>query len=244
MEKRIATLIVALCLVPLQVCAKKLTVGVEESDYLPIYKGAGKDYVGYARELLDDFAAKYGHSLTYSVMPVLRLHYEFARNKTVDIKFPDNPYWAEGIKQGEKIAYSRGVITVTEGLLVLPSARGRAGVGTIVTMRGFTPYPYLKQIEQKSLAVIEANSPEAAIGMVAVGRGDAVYLGVITANHLMEEVMKRPGMLVFDDKLPSTKSVFSLSSILHPDVIKQFDEYLVKDKSAIARLKAKYKIVD
>ena len=63
-------------------------------------------------------------------------------------------------------------------------------------------------------------------------------------NYLMNEVLKKPGVLVFDDKLPSAKSEFSLSSISHPEVIKQFDEYLVNERVSVARLKAKYKIVD
>ena len=35
-----------------------------------------------------------------------------------------------------------------------------------------------------------------------------------------------------------------MSTIAHPDVIKQLDEFLVKDKDLVAQLKAKYKIVE
>ena len=80
--------------------------------------------------------------------------------------------------------------------------------------------------------------------MCEAGRVDAVYGSAIVSNYIMADMLKKPGILVFDDKLPSTKSDFSLSSIAHPDVIKQFDEFLAKDKDTEAKLKAKYKIVE
>ena len=244
MKKLMTAFFLVACLLSSHVCSENLTVGVEESDYLPIYKGEGLNYTGYARELLDDFARKNGHVFTYAVMPVARLFHEFAVRKSLDLKFPDNAHWAPETKQGVSVVYSKGVITVTEGLMVLPANKGKGKIATIVTQRGFTPYPYLEQINAKKINVSEANSPAAAISMVAAGRGDAVYLGEIAANYLMNEVLKKPGVLVFDDKLPSAKSEFSLSSISHPEVIKQFDEYLVNERVSVARLKAKYKIVD
>ena len=220
------------------------TVGVESTDYMPIYKGDGSNYVGYARELLDGFAAKNGHTFTYVRLPVARLFDEFAVKKTLDFKFPDNAYWAKDIKKDTKIAYSRGVVSVSEGLLVLPTNKGKGNVSKIALVRGFTPYLYVDQIREKKIVANEVNSPEAGISMVEAGRVDAVYLSMIVVNYLMTDVLKKPGVLVFDDKLPNSKSDFSLSSIARPEVIKQFDEYLVKEKDTVDKLKAKYKIVE
>jgi hypothetical protein len=90
----------------------------------------------------------------------------------------------------------------------------------------------------------EENTPTAAINVAAAGRADGVYLGTVVANHLMTDVIKKPGILVFDDKLPNMKMEYSLSSINHPELIKQFDDYLVKEKDTVAKLKAKYHIVE
>ena len=244
MNKMPIAAILAMCVLSSPVWSENLSVGVEASDYMPIYKGDGAGYKGYARELLDSFASKNGYSFTYVVYPVARLHTEFAVKKSLDFKYPDNAYWAREVKKDAKITYSKGTITVTEGLMVLPGRKGKGNITSIATLRGFTPYPYLDQIKKNAIAVTEANSPESVISMGEAGRVDAVYLGVISANYLMAEVMRKPGILVFDDALPSTRSDFSLSSIEHPEVIRKFDEYLVNEKETIAKLKAKYKIVE
>ena len=200
----------------------------------------------HPRELLDAFASKNGHKFTYTPLPIARLIDEFAVKKSLDFKFPDNGYWAKEVKKDAKIVYSQPAVSVIEGLMVLPANKGK-GVDSIKklgTVRGFTPWPYMDQIKSNKIVVSEANTPEAVISMCEAGRIDAVYGSVIVSNYIMTDILKKPGILVFDDKLPNTKSDFSLSSIAHPDVIKQFDEFLAKDKDTVAKLKAKYKIVE
>ena len=50
-----------------------------------------------------------------------RLLDEFASKKSVDFKFPDNAYWAADAKKGIPISQSKGLVVVTEGMLVLPA---------------------------------------------------------------------------------------------------------------------------
>ena len=222
------------------------TIGVEGVDNLPVAKGEGSNYSGYARELLDAFAAKYDHQFTYSPLPVARLMDEFAVKKSLDFKYPDNPHWAGGLKKGSKIAYSAGTVTVIDGLFVKPENKGKGleNIKTIATQRGFTPFPYLAEINASKIRVYETNSMDAAIRMGDAGRVDGIFMGQVVANYLMNEVLKKPGMLVFDDKLPNEKSEYSLATIKHTDVIKQFDEFLSREKNTVARLKAKYKIIE
>lgn len=225
--------------------AGTLTVGVEGHDYMPISNGEGGNYAGYAREVLDTFAAKYGHTFTYKPMPVSRLWDEYLVKKSIDLKFPDNGYWNSDAKKGINISYSKGVVSVTEGLLVVPANKGKvASVSKIATLRGFTPFPYLDQIKSGKVAVTEVNAAEAAINMATAGRVDGVYLGTLAANYIMSERMKAPGVLVYDDKLPNSANDFTLSSFSHPEVVKQMDEFLLKEKDTVTKLKAKHKIVE
>lgn len=243
MTKRLLVLLsLSVTLVSPGAWAGKFTIGVESNDYMPIYKGDGGSYTGFARDLLDAFGAKYGHTFTYMPMPVSRLWDEYLVQKSLDLKFPDNGYWNGDAKKGIKIVYSDGLIRVTEGLMVLPQAKGKGAVSKIGTLRGFTPYPYLGQIKEKKITVTEVNTTESAISVGEAGRVDGVYLGVMAANYVMGERMKKPGILVFDEQLPSSKSEFSLSSIAHPEVVQQMNEFLDKEKDAVAKLKAKYKI--
>ncbi len=244
MKSPMVAAVLAACFLSSPAWSENFTVGVEEADYLPIYKGDSSNYVGYARELLDTFAGMNGHVFIYKAFPVARLHREFALRKALDFKYPDNPYWSSDLKENTRIFYSKGTVTVVEGLMVLPANKGKGKVSSIATIRGFTPYPYLDRIKNKEIVVTEANSPEAAINMGEAGRVDAVYIGTIPATYIMREFLKKPGVLVFDDKLPSTRSDFSFSSIAHPEIIKQFDDFLVKERDTVARLKTKYKIVE
>ena len=238
--------VLATCLFSSPAFSGNYTVGVENIDYLPLYKGDGSVYTGYARELLDTFAAKYGHTFTYRPFPMVNLFDEFVVKKTLDFKFPDNAHWSGDMKKGVKIVYSSRLVTVTEGLFVLPSEKGKglANITKIATLRGFSAWPYMDQIMSKKLEVIEVNYPGAAINIGAAGRVDGVFMGVMSANYVMSNVLRRAGVLVFDDSLPKMKADFSLSSISHPEIIKQMDEFLVKDKDTVAKLKAKHKIVE
>ena len=69
-------------------------------------------------------------------------------------------------------------------------------------------------------------------------------MGNMMGKYVVDEVLRQKGILVFAESLPTSKSDFSMSTIAHPDVIKQLDEFLVKDKDLVAQLKAKYKIVE
>lgn len=127
---------------------------------------------------------------------------------------------------------------------MLPANKGKkSGVSKMATLRGFTPFPYLDAIAAKKIAVTEVNTAEAALQMGAAGRVDGVYLGVLSAQYGMS-LLKTPDMLVFDPNLPNSTNDFSLSSISHPEVVKQMDDFLTSDKALVKKLKDKYKIAD
>ena len=130
--------------------------------------------------------------------------------------------------------------------MVLPSEKGKSlsNITKIATLRGFTPWPYMDQITSKKIELVEVNYSGAAINIAAAGRVDGVYMGNMMGKYVVDEVLRQKGILVFDESLPTSKSDFSMSTIAHPDVIKQLDEFLVKDKDLVAQLKAKYKIVE
>ena len=222
------------------------TIGVEGVDNLPVANGENSNYTGYARELLDTFADKYGHKFNYRPMPVDRLMDEFAVKKSLDFKFPDNPHWASDLKTDANIAYSASSVTVIDGLFVKPMHKGKGldRIKTIATQRGFTPFPYLAEIEAKKIKVDEIDSMGDAVKLVEAERADGIFMGQVVTNYLMNEVMKQPGILVFDDKLPNASSEYSLATIKHTELVKQFDEFLSTEKDTVARLKSKHKVVE
>ena len=246
MKKSTILAMLTACLLSSPAFSGNYKIGVENTDYLPVSRGDTATYSGYAREFLDAFGKKYGHTFSYYPYPMVTLFDEFAIKKSLDFKFPDNPYWVADAKKGIKIVYSKSVVSVTEGLMVLPSEKGKglANITKIATLRGFTPWPYMDQITSKKIEVVEVNYSGAAVNIATAGRVDGVYMGRMSGTYVIDEVLRRPGVLVFDDSLPTSKSDFSVSTIAHPDVIKQLDEFLVKDKDFVAQLKAKHKIVE
>lgn len=98
------------------------------------------------------------------------------------------------------------------------------------------------QIKAKQITVSEVGSAKATIAMAESGRVDGAYLGTVIATYMMNEVLEKPGLLVLDESLPHSKNDFTLSTIAHPEVVKQFNEFLDKEKDSIAKLKEKHKI--
>ncbi|MBK9346379.1 MAG: hypothetical protein IPN06_08040 [Burkholderiales bacterium] len=113
--------------------AGSFTVGVEGTDYMPISKGDSAAYSGYAKDLLDAFGAKNGHTFTYKPMPVARLWDEFLVQKSLDLRFPDNAYWNNDAKKGLKITYSYA--WSRRGRAVGDTPNNKTSVAKIVTMR-------------------------------------------------------------------------------------------------------------
>jgi len=224
--------------------AEFLVVGVEAFNYLPIYRGDDKNYTGFARDLLDDFAEKNGHTLEYRQFPILRLHDELLRRQTIDLKFPDNPHWNIEMRKGVSVAYSRPVLQVVEGLFVLPARRDMdlSTLKTIGAMRGFTPWPYMDGIRKKKIEYKELDSFEVLVKMCQLGRVDAVYVNTLVMNYYLAHIRKEPELLVMARNLPTDNPDFMLSSVRNSKIVTQFDEYLIREKARINKLKARYGI--
>ncbi|AVG16497.1 hypothetical protein CFN79_11915 [Chromobacterium vaccinii] len=231
--------------------ASSFVVGVEEIDYYPLHSCVNGKFSGYGRDLLDAFAKQSGHSFTYTPLPVSRLFHTFLNDSSIDFKYPDNPHWQADLKKGKSIFYSQSVVNVIEGLLVKPEKvdqLSETSLKAIVTMRGFTPWPFEQAMRQKinngTIRVYQEDSFSKVISLGMTGHYDAVYASPIVINYYLDEIVHKPGALVFDRKLPFESSDFSLSSIRQGDVIKQFNEFLAKNQSLVMELKRKYRLTD
>ncbi|CAH0537567.1 substrate-binding periplasmic protein [Vibrio marisflavi] len=220
--------------------AKDLIVGVENINYAPIYSIQNGQYTGYARELLERFAKDYNHELTYRPLPVVRLFHDLV-NKKVDLKFPDNPYWGSDIKGEQSISYSTSALKYTDGVLVPAKQVGKSKINRLGMVRGFTPYALLDQINAGVIKIKEFNSIDGLLKSMAHRDDlDGAYFNVDVAVYAMKSLGIPSNTIVYDASIPHIDSDYLLSSASHPDVIKQFDEFLVKNKAWIKELKGKY----
>jgi polar amino acid transport system substrate-binding protein len=224
--------------------AASYTIGVENLNYYPLASiDEKKEYSGFARELFDAFAAKKGHKITYIPLPIPRLWDTFLNNK-LDAKYPDHTYWNADIKKakGLNITYSLPVVKFTEGLMVLPAKKGQGmdKIKKIATVRGFTPFPYLDAVQKGLVTVSEHSDLDAAIQMGLNERVDGVYVNVAVALAVLHKE-NNDGKLIYDSSLPKSDNNYFLSSISHPELIKDFNEFLITEKATVDKLKERFK---
>jgi polar amino acid transport system substrate-binding protein len=223
--------------------AETFKVGVELQPYLPYSNVQDGEYLGYGHDLLDAFAAHQGHVFIYQPLPVRRLLSDFL-NDRVDFKYPDNPRWNADQKQGYALHYSQAAAPAIDGVLVKPRflGQGKERLRRLGTQRGFTPWPYLDEINAGKIMLIQANQIDSLLAMAMSDRVDGVYLNPQVVRH---QLYNNAGSgLVFDPKLPYQDDHYFLSSIKHPEVIAQFDAFLTSQAELVQSLKDRHGISD
>ncbi|MFY2506763.1 hypothetical protein ACN3E9_00175 [Vibrio pectenicida] len=219
---------------------KNLIIGVENIDYDPIYSIKSGQYTGYARDLLDQFAEEYHHTITYRPLPIVRLFHELVE-QGVDLKFPDNPNWGSDFKKESEVSYSQSTLSYIDGIMVPADKLGQTKLNTLGIVRGFTPYAVIDEVNQGKIKVKEFNSIKNLIS-IFLNRSDVegVYFNIAIASYTMRSLGIDDEMIAFDPSLPHIKGDYFMSTIKHTDIIKQFDEFLGKNASFVEKLQEKY----
>lgn len=221
--------------------ADTLVIGVEDINYLPIYQYSNGEYTGAASEILTKFATLNNHTITYKEFPVTRLN-KYYLNGTVDFRFPDNGYWIQDQKAGYDIKYSTPVIDFIDGVMITPANKdkGIANLKTLGTVRGFTAWDYLNLLKEGAITIKEANTLHSLIKLTSVNRYDGAYFNIDVAKYYLKNTLDSPDLLIFDPTLPYTQSSYSLSSFKHPEIIEQFNQFLITEAKWIKGIKEKY----
>lgn len=235
----------ALAVVMMVACApalarEHLVIGVEDLDYKPAYTMEGNSYGGYAREFLDTFAAENGYSLTYRALPVPRLYAEFF-NGQIAFKFPDNPNWSAGAKEGKAIVYS-GPVARFRDATVVPADKLGQPISTLGTVTGFTPWVWLDAINAGKVRLSENADFSALVRQVLAGRIQGAYASIAVVNYQLDKVLDKPGALVYDPSLPNSLDTYRLSTISRPDVVAQLDGWMARNAERIADMKARHAV--
>lgn len=225
---------------------EKIIVGVQNfSQYMPYsnYLEATNTYGGFNRILLDLFAKKRGYHFIYRALPVKRLYSEFLKSDKLDLKYPDNPYWSRDLKKGKDVVYSQAVVTYIDGVSVLPSRKGHglSKLRLLGIVAGFTPFTYLKYIKEGSVQTKEIFDYARLLLLVISGRVDGAYSNISVTNFYLKQMNKK-NLCVFDPSLPYSRSTRHLSSIKRPEIIKEFDNFLIENKAEIEALKVEYEV--
>lgn len=222
---------------------RSYVIGVENTDYYPLSRIEKGSYTGFARELLDTFAQARGYRFEYRPFPVPRLFANFVQGE-VDFKFPDNAYWQSDLRRGKNIIYSAAVATYIDGAMVRPELAdaGMERVRTLGVVSGFTPWAWKDAIARGDVTLRENTDIAALAEQVVAKRVDAAYGSVAVMTYRLDHVLKTPGALVFNPKLPYSKDQYFLSTLKHPEVIRDFNDWLRSNSATVRALKAKYAV--
>ncbi len=230
-----------LCAAGLAGAKEPLVIGVENLYYLPVASYENGEYHGFARDLFDAFAKDLGYAVEYRPLPVPRLYAAFFAGQ-LDFKFPDNAYWKKSQRQGKAIQYSDPVATFVDGTCVLPANRnaGPESIQRLGTMGGFTPWAWLDRIQAGKPTLTENTRLEALVRQALAGRVDGVYASVAVINYQLDHVLNQPGALVFNPALPHTRDNYHLATLRRPEVIREFNDWMRKNRDRVAALKSQY----
>lgn len=231
---------------PSQGWAEKPTyvVGVENIDHYPHYALKDTQWVGLGRDILDAFAQKYGYTFKYTPYPLKRLM-TYNWEQRIDLMFPDNHLWSADQKKNAPIVYSDPFVDVVEGTMVLPGKSGK-GIGqihTLGTVLGFTAYSYEQYIKTGQVVIEYAPDTINNLKKALAERVDGAYLAVDCAHHILRTTLKDQGTLVFDPTLPYDKYAYLLSTTKHPQLIKEFNQFIQDEHDLINRLIQQYQIL-
>ncbi|MCB1875262.1 MAG: transporter substrate-binding domain-containing protein [Chromatiales bacterium] len=223
--------------------AGTLVVGVEQLDYLPYYTLENGEYVGYSRQLFDAFAEDSGHRIEYRPLPVERL-YRALLEGTIDFKFPDNPSWRKELREERTLTYSLDIAPFLDGVMVRSQFHGRQQdvplrIGTI---RGFSPWPLLLPTRKGNIDISENNSLLGLLRQVLAGRLNGAYVNVAVATNLLARIADVSAALVFDESLPHNRGHYHVSTLNHPQLIGELNEWLVNNRDRVGELQERWGI--
>lgn len=210
-------------------------IGVENIDYRPFYHTNSGNYQGFARELFDHFAKTSGIRFHYAPMPIPRLYRSLIIEKDIDFKFPDHPQWGRDFKKSTNLHYSHPVISYTDGMLTPVKNQE---VQKFCTVTGFTMLGYDELLLKQKLIRRDLHSFEDALRILKKGDIDGIYGNF----HVMKFLSKKNKMeeLQLNINYPMSVSEYYLSTTKHPSILKDFAEYLDKNKDFVILLKKKY----
>ena len=114
---------------------------------------------------------------------------------------------------------------------------------TLAVIHGFTPTAWLALHGQHRFKLYEVPNAVSAVNLVLRGQLDGADVEYNVAQHILRQ-QQQEGALVVAQNLPMTRVAFHLSSIRHPQVLQQFNHFLLSHQAEITALKQKYQLSD
>lgn len=218
--------------------SKTFIIGIEDLNSPPLQWIENGELKGVYRELLDSFAQHKEYTFIYETLPVGGLFNALISGE-VDFKVPDDPKWMGSLKRDKKLVYSHALVDFTEGVMVKPSNLSKEL--KVISSDNGVDNKHL--FDLGTVTMFNTFTLEAAIRMVLKSRTDGVYTNVFAAQYYLKKHYNKTNSLVFDPSLPHHTGSYYMSTANHPQVIEEFNNYLVQQRELVDKIKAKYQIL-
>lgn len=231
-------------LLPCIASAETYVVGVEDAQFLPYSTvDAQGQYSGYARELLDRFAASAGVTFVYRPIASAQLLTELL-DGNIDFKYPDNAVWGASARAAKKIHYSAATADYIDGVLVAPPQHGKGLplLKRLALVKGWTPQQYGTAIDAGQISRVDSDDLLAMIRSTIKKQADGAYYNVEVALYTLNHSNKTINALQFDAGLPYSRGSYHLSTIQQGPLLKRFDQFLVEHKTELQALKIQHRV--
>ena len=224
--------------------AQEFIIGVEDVPYYPLYEFKSNRNT-HSRELLDAFSSTKGYKFIYLPLPIKRFETWLLEEK-IDFKYPDNSRWYSSAKTTEKCTFSESTIKLIAGTSVLQSSlkKSTSEFKSIGTLLGFYPTHWIEQIQSGKVKLYEDVSTKILVQQLVSGNIDGIDIEPSVIQYYLEELGKPSDTSTIDRRYDYDVYDFHFSTIKHPKIIEEFNEFLRENKALLEHLNKKYKITD
>jgi hypothetical protein len=198
----------------------------------------------FTTELFDEFSRQFQYQFKFLPLPVKRF-YNWPQQAEIDFKYPDNSNWLVAPALKESLLYSDSSVKLVTGTITAKNkAFGKPEDFKVLgTLLGFYPQLWLEQINSGKVRLYENPSTLVLIQQLLHGHVDGLDLEPsVVAHHL--SLLGRNGELELNKAFAYSVYDFKLSTSKHPEVIKNFNQFLRNNQEFIQQLKDKYQILD
>jgi len=195
--------------------------------------------------LLCTFFDLHGYQFKFVALPLKRFDKWYAQ-EAIDFKFPDNARWRTEQSKKLNIQYSQAVLNLTAGTYVLKKNKNneKKNIKRLGTIFGFHPTLWLKSIENNSIELVGSSSPYSLLKHLLHGNVDALYIDKNVIDYNLKRLNKKSYTVVLNKKINHEPFSFHFSTISHPEIIQQFNDFLQNHYPSISAMKKKYGIVE
>ena len=227
--------------------AKEYIIGVEDVSYYPFYDFSAKqsNQKSFSKELLSTFFQQHGYKFKFVPLPVKRFDKWFAE-ENIDFKFPDNVRWRSAESRRLNTLYSTPILYLTTGSFVLKKNKHvpEQAIKRLGTLYGFYPTLWVERVRNNSIEIVESKSTFSLVKHLLHGNLDAINIEKNVIDHVLKGMGREKDEIVLNLQAKHERYAFHFSTILHPEILQEFNEFLNTHSKQIAELKRKYGIIE